>query len=72
MSNQQQERFKKLPKYSFIIGHGGGVQRVVDTCGNWVERHEVAQIVESMADEIEHLNSVILALRGHGLRAVPS
>lgn len=68
----QQEQFKKLPKYSFVIGRGGGVQRVVDTCGNWIERHEAAQIVESMADEIEHLNSVILALKGEGLRVVPT
>lgn len=66
------EKFKRLPKYSFVIGREGGVQRVVNTCGNWIEHSEAASIVENMADEIEHLNSVILALRGHGLRVVPS
>lgn len=72
MTITQHEKFKRLPKYSFFIGRGGGVQKVVDTCGNWVEHYEAAKIVESMSDEIEHLNNVIAALKGDGLRVVKS
>lgn len=63
-------KFNELPKYSFLISPAGGVQRVVDRCGNWIDRDHAAAIVEIMDDEINHLNSVIRALKGDGLKVV--
>jgi hypothetical protein len=48
------EQFRRLPRYSFIRGSGGGVQRVRDRSGNWIEQHEAAAIVEIMQDRIDH------------------
>lgn len=64
------DKFNNLPKYSFLISPAGGVQLVVDRCGNWIDRANAAEIVEIMDDEINHLNSVIRALKGDGIRAV--
>jgi hypothetical protein len=65
------KQFISLPKFSFIRGSAGGVQRVADPSGNWIDRYEAAVIVENMDDEINHLTSVIRALKGQGLTAVP-
>jgi len=65
------KQFIDLPKFSFFISPAGGVQRVVDKAGNWVDRHEAFKIVDAMDDEINHLNSVIRALKGQGLTVVP-
>lgn len=70
--SKPREKFNCLPRYSFILNPSGGVQRVVDTCGNWIEQHQAALIIEVMDDEINHLNSVILALKGDGLKVVKS
>lgn len=66
------KQFIGLPTFSFLISPTGGVQRVVDPSGNWVDRHEAFRIMDSMDDEINHLNSVIRALKGQGLTVVPS
>lgn len=65
------KQFIDLPKFSFFISPAGGVQRVVDKAGNWVDRHEVFKLIDAMDDEITHLNSVIKALKGQGLALVP-
>ena len=67
------DKFNKLPKYSFILNKAaGGVIRVNDSCGNWIDKAHTALIIEEMDDEITHLRSVILALKGRGLSVVPS
>ena len=52
------EKFIALPKYSFSLVNGG-VRRVEDTVGGWVDRHSVYELIEDMQEEINRLNSTL-------------
>lgn len=45
----------QLPKFSFLSPPNGGVVRVKDQSGNWVECSEVRRIVDAAEDEISSL-----------------
>ena len=60
------EKFTKLSRFSFVRA-ADRVQRVVDRGGLYIEQHDAAVIVDQMQSEINHLNSVIQALKGAGI-----
>jgi hypothetical protein len=49
------DRICKLPTYSFLSPAGGGVARVLDSCGNWIEKHAAQVIVDDAQAEINIL-----------------
>ncbi|WP_025517580.1 hypothetical protein [Bordetella trematum] len=51
----------KLPRYSFLLNQSGGVQRINDRCGNWVEFGAVHQLF----DPVE-VDAAIAAQQGEG------
>jgi len=50
------DRFCKLGRYSFRFADGG-VRKVDDIGGAWVEQHKAAQIVDAMQSEINELKA---------------
>jgi len=52
------EKFFALPKYSFLLVNGG-VRRVEDTTGGWVDRNAAHELIEIMQEEINRLNSAL-------------
>ena len=55
MNNKSYEkRISELQRYSFL-NTSGGVTRVKDNCGNWIEQHEAAQIAEAADIAIKEL-----------------
>ena len=56
------ERMNKLQRYSFLSPPGGGVRRVADKCGNWLEKEEAARLAEAADEEIHQLNIRIESL----------
>lgn len=45
------QRFCELQRYSFHLGGSGGVQRVPDRCGNWVEFDQVHALFDAEVAE---------------------
>lgn len=54
-------RLCALPKFSFLLSPAGGVARVEDTCGNWVEASEVQQLVDDAESRITELEKQLAA-----------
>ncbi len=50
-------RLCALPKFSFLLNATGGVERMNDGCGNWVEISEVQQIVDDAENHIAELEA---------------
>ncbi len=57
------ERVSKLQRYSFLSPPGGGVSRVADKCGNWLEEQEAVKLAEAADEEIHQLNIKIEMLK---------
>lgn len=55
------DRLCALPKYSFIL-QAGGVRRVPDSVGNWIEYHSAQLVMDGAQAEINTLRSALSAM----------
>jgi hypothetical protein len=46
----------KLPRYSFLLNNGGGVSKVADRYGRWIEKDSAAELCE-----VEHVDALLEA-----------
>ena len=53
---QLRAKILKLPRYSFLSPQGGGVVRVPDSCGRWIEADDAAGLCE-----VEEVDALIAA-----------
>lgn len=65
-------RLCALPTFSFLLNDAGGVARMKDPCGNWIELSEVQQIVDDAQSCIEELEILAAANCLHHIEAVTS
>lgn len=61
MENKYWNKLNKIQPHSFWIINNG-VSRVPDSCGNWLERDKVQQLIESADLEICELRSALQAM----------
>jgi len=45
------ESINKLPRFSFLSPPEGGVKRWENASGDWIERHEVIQLLEALHEQ---------------------
>jgi len=53
---QLRAKILKLPRYSFLSPQGGGVVRVPDSCGRWIEVYDAAGLCE-----VEEIDAMLAA-----------
>jgi|GEM_PF-3396503 len=65
------QEFLRLPRYSFHIGRHGGVVRVNDRSGNWVDWTSVHQVLDSSVS-VDWVVAKLRAARALKAAAKPS
>lgn len=58
------DKLKEFQPYSFMLNSSGGVVRVEDATGAWLERHKVQELVDSADASLADAQAEIARLRG--------
>ena len=64
MSTIYWDKLKDFQPYSFMLNSSGGVVRVADSTGAWLERHKVQELVDSADASLADAQAEIARLRG--------
>lgn len=64
MSTTYWDKLKEFQPYSFMLNSSGGVVRVADSTGAWLERHKVQELVDSADASLADAQAEIARLRG--------
>ena len=64
MSTTYWDKLKEFQPYSFMLNSSGGVVRVADSTGAWLERHKVQELVDSADASLADAQPEIARLRG--------
>ena len=63
MSTTYWDKLKEFQPYSFMLNSSGGVVRVADSTGAWLERHKVQELVGSADASLADAQAEIARLR---------
>ena len=64
MNTTYWDKLKEFQPYSFMLNSSGGVVRVADSTGAWLERHKVQELVDSADASLADAQAEIARLRG--------
>ena len=64
MSTTYWDKLKEFQPHSFMLNSSGGVVRVADSTGAWLERHKVQELVDSADASLADAQAEIARLRG--------
>ena len=63
MNTTYWDKLKEFQPYSFMLNSSGGVVRVADSTGAWLERHKVQELVDSADASLADAQAEIARLR---------